>query len=258
MTDDTVNIIVIGYTINEEMAQIESDCLESILDNTTDCEYVLTFFNNYKSGSSLTHTWNRLIKESKCKYICLLNSDTIVYPGWLSKQLETLKSSRAYGFVGPSTNSCHSSQNKIPTFEASQKLPPNSVKILSRPICGFCLVFRKAVFLELGCFDERFTLYGQESDLLKRAAKRGYKFVWRQDAFVYHMGGATMKMAKVNIPAERNKARTIYNGKHGIKILQRPVQNKFINNKPGRRKNKSQVMQPATIINPKTVYRKYK
>jgi len=250
MTDmvHAVNIIVIGYTVSEKMKQIESNCVNSVVANT-EYPYHLTYYNNYKSGYSLTNVWNKFIRASKHKYICLLNSDTVVYPGWLTKLVETLDSDNTVGFVGPSTNNCHGSQRNVPSLEAASQLPCNSVRVSNVPLCGFCLLFEKQTFMNLGGFDERFKLYGQESDLLKRAQEKGYRFAWRQDAFVYHIGEATMKAAKVDIKSERAVARAMYNSKHGRTVHRRPAKPKEV-----KRKIKTVVIPPISS----NVLRKYK
>jgi GT2 family glycosyltransferase len=78
------------------------------------------------------------------------------------------------------------------------------------PISGFCLLFRRSLWLRLRGFDERYKLYGQESDFVDRAQKLGLKVVWRKDAFVYHEGEASVKAHSYDVQAEREKAKRIY------------------------------------------------
>jgi len=208
MVPDTVNIIVIGYTVSKIVSNLESSCIKSVIYNTN-TPYMLTYVNNLYSGMTLTDVWNYSISNSPCEYICLLNSDTEVFPGWLPKILDTLKSDNTYGFVGPSTDNCHSKQKSIPSYEQSKKFS-NQVEVLDSPLSGFCLLFRKSLWSEIGGFDTRFPLYGQESKFLDDAMNKGYKCVWRKDAFVHHVGEATMKAAGVDTKSERKKATDLY------------------------------------------------
>lgn len=208
MRPETVNIIVIGYNV----PKLERACLKSIHANTTH-PYLLTYYDNFASGLTLTQAWNKLIEYSPCNFICLLNNDTEVSPMWLVLMMDSLGKkvdSQEIGFVGPSTNSCHSPQKQIPTYEAALS-HAGEVEIMTAPISGFCLLFSKATWLELHGMDERYELYGQESDFIDRA-KNCLSLVcaWRKDAFVFHHGEASVKANNINVAEERKKAKTIY------------------------------------------------
>lgn len=226
-----VNIIVIGYNL----PNIDTDCLAHIIANTKYKPYVLTYFDNYDSGFTLTAIWNRFINKSDCDYICLLNNDTKVSPGWLEKMVETLESSNKIGFVGPSTNCCHSPQSTIGTAEKAAQ-HKDEVEIMTEPISGFCLLFRRGTWKKLNGFDEAYALYGQESDMVNRAKNLGFVSAWRKDAFVFHYGEMSVKAAKINVTKERNKARVQYwrktsTQKHPAKQLNKASLIKIVNNR---------------------------
>ena len=202
--NDKINIIIIGYNLPKE----EAACIESVKKNT-DIPATITFFDNFKSGHTLTEIWNRLIKDCDNKYICLLNNDTLVYPHWLSRMIETLAAYPKCGFVGPSTN-CHFGPSRtIRTWEQAEKCFGQCTEVVD-PLSGFCLLFERELWRKLGGFDERYYLYGQDTDLEDRGRQLGYKFLWRKDAFVYHIGEASSKKSGVNIKAERLIARKLY------------------------------------------------
>jgi len=203
--DATVHIIVIGYSLPKE----EKDCIESIHKNT-DYPCGLTFYDNYNTGHTLTYVWNTIIKHSPYNYICLLNNDTIVYPKWLSRMMETLLTYPKCGFVGPSTNDLKTGPSPEITTWLQAEANPKKIEVRTTPLVGFCLLFPKAVWTELNGFDERYTLYGQESDMEDRAMKMGYACIWRKDAFVYHIGEASAKKHNVDITTERRLARIRY------------------------------------------------
>lgn len=200
------NIIILGYKLPE----LEEKCIKSIIRNTKQ-PYLLTFIDNQGTNNTITEMWNTLIHATPnfCEYVCLLNNDTEVSPLWLSKMIDTLEVDPMYGFCGPSTNSCHSPQKNISTYEEAKKY--NGIhEIMKDPISGFCLVFKKKIWWELDGFDERYTHYGQESDLLDRAQQKGYKCIWQKDSFVYHVGEASVKSSKMNVKEEREKAKKLY------------------------------------------------
>ena len=202
------NIIILGY----KLPKLEEKCIKSIIRNTKQ-PYLLTFIDNHSTGKSLTEMWNMLVLTTPkwCKYICLLNNDTEVSPLWLSKMVDTLEKDPMYGFCGPSTNSCHSPQKNIPTYEQAQE-HKDEYEIMKDPISGFCLVFKKKIWLTLNAFDERFKFYGSESNFIDLAQQQGYKCVWQKDSFVYHVGEASVKSSKMNVQEEREKAKKLYWG----------------------------------------------
>lgn len=204
-----VDIIIVGYRVPD----IELECIETVIHNTK-YSYVLTYIDNYHTGYTLTQAWNKLIKASMCDYICLLNSDTAVSEGWLSKMMDTLLSDKQIGFVGPSTNNCHSPQKEVDTECKADVLASQEdvMEVMKDPISGFCVLFRRAIWEQLGGFNEKYKLYGQESDFIDRAQQAGYKAVWRKDAFVFHHGEVSVKKHGYDVETERNRAKKIYWG----------------------------------------------
>lgn len=208
MKEGTVNIIIIGYNV----PKLERICLRSVHANTAH-PYLLTYYDNFNSGLTLTQAWNKLIEHSPCKYICLLNNDTEVSPDWLTLLYDTLGKeidSKRVGFVGPSTSSCHSPQKEIPTQEEALQ-HRGEIEIMKQPLSGFCLLFAKSTWVDLSGFDERYGLYGQESDFIDRASRQlNLVGAWRKDAFVFHHGEASIKANNVDVDSERKKAKRIY------------------------------------------------
>lgn len=199
-----VNIIIIGYGLGS----IEIECLSSVITHT---QYpnVITYYDNVHDKYTLTEIWNKLIKASPCDFICLLNNDTKVTSDWLTRMMGTLIAVPECKFIGPSTNNCHSPQKKIPTKEIAEKHTGKAIA-MKDPISGFCLLFAKETWESVDGFDSRYKHYGQESDLIDRVQQQGGKCYWRQDAFVYHIGEASVKKSGIDIHAARMEARKLY------------------------------------------------
>jgi len=158
----------------------------------TDQPYHLTVYDNYPQNNNIGKLWNKLIDQSDAEYICLLNTDAEVTEGWLYKLLEVFEREKLVGCVGPTTNHAKNHQNSCP--------PSNNYDVVDfaktyegECLGGFCLVFPKYVWEDVGGFDENFGFYGQEVNLLDKMTARGYKQIWRKDAFVWHEGQATVK-----------------------------------------------------------------
>jgi GT2 family glycosyltransferase len=58
-------------------------------------------------------------------------------------------------------------------------------------IVGACLLARRAAFDEIGGFDERFWLYGEEVDLCRRMWDAGWRLRLVPEATAVHIGGAS-------------------------------------------------------------------
>lgn len=58
-------------------------------------------------------------------------------------------------------------------------------------VIGACFLIRRSTFESLGGFDERFWLYGEETDLCRRAADTGLRIELADDLQATHVGGAS-------------------------------------------------------------------
>jgi glycosyltransferase involved in cell wall biosynthesis/GT2 family glycosyltransferase len=58
-------------------------------------------------------------------------------------------------------------------------------------VVGACLLMRRDVVRQLGGFDERFWLYGEEADLCKRVRNAGFRVQFVPEAITRHVGGAS-------------------------------------------------------------------
>ena len=154
-----------------------------------------------------------LIEKSMAEYICLLNNDTIVYKGWLKKLIDVLKDD-SVGAVGPSTNQCHTPQKVDKIYKQKELVDFGKEYNGKLQLSGFCLLFPKRIWEEVGGFNEKFGFYAQENEFLLRVQRSGYKTIWRKDAYVWHKGEASgQKLAKeegFDIAKERELGNRLY------------------------------------------------
>ena len=210
MNKPLVDIFVVGYGLPE----LEEKCLGSVIRNTTDWPYILTFFDNYDTDFSLTDVWETFVEGCKQRFIVLLNNDTETHPKWLSRMMEVMLSDDTIGFCGPSTSACHSPQKTISTFEEAEKYI-GQVEEVKDPLSGFCFLMRREAWREVGGFDTRFGLYGSESDLADRAHRMGYRSIWVKSSYVFHHGEMSVKASGMNVKAERERAKKLYWSERG-------------------------------------------
>lgn len=186
-----VDIILVRY--NDQI--FYNDCLTAIATHTDDVQYSLKVHGNYPRNYNLGMLWNMLIRESREPYICLLNTDTRVTKGWLDKMMEVFEKEDNVAVVGPSTTHSGNPQ-EIGISSEEYKLVDYTKEYSGGNLCGFCLLFPKWVWEKVGGFPEDFGFYGQEEAFLYKVTKAGYRQIWRKDAFVWHYGGGSAKLAE--------------------------------------------------------------
>lgn len=142
--------------------------------------------------------------------VVLLNSDTIVTPGWLERLAACLVSSDQIATATPWSN--NGEITSIPNFCQANPVPSNldevaqaiadagsglqgaggEAKYPDLPTAvGFCMAISKRAIDSLGLFDEaQFGLgYGEENDFSLRARREGFRNVLCGDVYVAHLGG---------------------------------------------------------------------
>ncbi|MGH8033771.1 MAG: glycosyltransferase family 2 protein, partial [Lysobacterales bacterium] len=134
--------------------------------------------------------------------VVLLNSDTVLTPGWLSGLQRCLESSPEIATATPWTNNgeiaslpgfCQN--NPVPLdCDSVARLIATTGRALYPEIptaVGFCMAISRRAIDTLGLFDqELFGLgYGEENDFSMRARNAGMKNVLCDDVYVGHLGG---------------------------------------------------------------------
>jgi len=136
--------------------------------------------------------------------VVLLNSDTIVTPGWLQGLQRCLQSDEAIATATPWSN--NGEIVSLPRFCFNNPVPKSLEAIASvigatgipeypdlPTAVGFCMAISRKAIHELGPFDHAlFGLgYGEENDFSLRAIKAGYRNVLCDDVYVAHRGGCS-------------------------------------------------------------------
>ena len=191
----------------------------------------ITIIQN-RQNMGYTKSANLGLSSSQSSWALLLNSDTIVTPGWLEGMLAIAEADDKIALVGPLSNAATWQSIPQRRLENGQwsvnRIPENftlnswaglvtSLSDRAHPevslLNGFCLLMRRAAIEAIGLFDEAAfpDAYGEEVDLCVRAKKCGYKIVIADDVFVYHHksisygGRRRARLAKRGGIAFRNK-----------------------------------------------------
>ncbi|MEX2553049.1 MAG: glycosyltransferase, partial [Actinomycetota bacterium] len=140
-------------------------------------------------------TANRGFDLSEAEFICLMNSDTIVTPGWLERLIDCAQSDPRIAVVNPLSNMA---VNLSVPMAPGLNLNTMASALAARSrrdypdittAVGFCMLIKRRYLSWLGGFDP---IYGhgycEESDLCMRYTEAGLRVVAADDAFVYHKG----------------------------------------------------------------------
>lgn len=151
--------------------------------------------------------------------IVLLNNDILVTANWLRNMLICLESDPNIGMVGPVTNYISGEQQiKVP-YNRVDQMPEFARKHnVSNPelwrdtewLRGFCLLFRRELFEEIGYWDEGFEIGNYEdNDYNIRVRLAGKRLVIAADTFIHHYGSVSIK-AIGHLIAESNVRNEAY------------------------------------------------
>lgn len=146
---------------------------------------------------------NAAFAETGDDDVVLLNSDTVVTPGWLQRLADCAASDPRIATATPWSNNAEicsyprfCEPNPPPeqpdvVAEAAAGLPAEYPELPTA--VGFCMLVRRSALRMLGGFDAATfgAGYGEENDFCLRAAAMGWRNVLCPTAFVVHHGGAS-------------------------------------------------------------------
>jgi GT2 family glycosyltransferase len=143
--------------------------------------------------------FNRLVTSADADLYVLLESGSLVGPGWLAHLVAALDADPAHGLAGPSTNSAWNQQAVFPHNGGTQADLVRACELLRQgfhppwrtleplhSLADFCYAVKREVVEAVGAADEGYGLGPcWEMDYNIRAARAGFRGVWACHAYVY-------------------------------------------------------------------------
>ncbi len=208
-----VEIIVLNYKAPE----IEVKCAQHLIENTK-WPYKLNLFDNRPGTKNMSKIINKLIRESTCDYLVIMDSDCFVpklEPCWLTRCMETFERYPDCYVVSPAITriSCPQQRASAPRNASPEKF----IEIFANP----CSLHRKDVFEKVGYYDEDFLIYGSDVEWSYRLiTSPDCSAYLRPDVLVDHIhhgsagkaGREEEKYAKIKL-AEREYSSNLYKQK---------------------------------------------
>lgn len=170
-------------------------------------------------------------KVATRKYLCFLNSDTVVSPWswWAAK--EAFEADPRIAVTGPTT-SWAATKQKIPRamycryYWTNSQIYAFAKKYISNltprawvdlpMVAGFAFFIRRSIWEEFGGFDPNLPNYGNETELCKRLSNQGFRLIWTQNSYIHHFGKADYEgiMGEVMISQKRLVAKAYIDRLH--------------------------------------------
>jgi GT2 family glycosyltransferase len=246
--DLTLSIVIVSWNTQ----QVLRSCLASIfahppsstfetvvVDNGSTDASVATVRADFpqvqviENGSNLgfSRATNQGIRQTRGRFVLLLNSDTEVQPGVFDRLTRCMETHPRVGACGPMLlhpdGSFQSSHARFPVvwrellavmgvarwiWGSTYPSAPYRLSLAPGPVewvGGACLLIRRACVDQVGCLDEGFPMYSEEVDLCYRMRRHGWDVWYCPEARIIHLGGASSKRVPIYayVQLHRSKAR---------------------------------------------------
>lgn len=178
---------------------------------------------------------NQAIRQSRGRYVVLLNPDTVVQPGALETLVRFMDACPRAGAAGPRLlnpdGTLQPACYPAPTLSRElwrlchlDALRPYARYAVTgwhpdRPrevdvVQGTCLILRREALDQVGLLDEDYFMYSEEVDLCHRLRRHGWRVYWVPGAAVVHHGGQSTRQTAAAMFLRLYQGKILYFRKH--------------------------------------------
>lgn len=216
---DGTSIIIPTYN----QLELLKACIESIQTYTPELHEIIVIDNGSTDGtSSYLNTMadrirsklfpvnlgfaggtNQGLMMARGTTLMMLNNDTVVTHGWLTRLLECLRSQSRPALVGPVTNYISGDQlidtnyrtmAEMHAFAGDYHQANRGQWRSTGRLTGFCVLFTRESFRRIGYMDEGFVIGNcEDDDFGHRAKLLGHDLIIAANTFIHHEGSKTIK-----------------------------------------------------------------
>ena len=215
-------------------AQTFKDFEVIIIDDCTPDEGTVSFIKDFVKDRPNMHlvqntenmrfikTCNKGIRLAKGEYICLLNSDTEIKSTFVERNVEVLDSDASIGALSCIVVDRHG-HDWFCGGRYMKGIPINLENDFNGElpvdwIAGTAAFYRRAVFEEIGLFDESLIMYHEDVEYgLRMRAKTGYRACMISDRLVTHFLVPSIARIEVCIYSARNSV--LLSRKYAVRYL---------------------------------------
>lgn len=207
-----------SQSLNIEIIVIDNNSRDNSVKMIKELFPLVTLIEN-KTNLGFAAASNQGLKAMKGIYALLLNPDTEMMSGTLTKMLEFMKDNPRVGILGCkiideqgySQRSCHPTPlllrefsyilcklklDKILPARMTLRCYDNIIKSSHHPfavgwVSGACLMIKKEVIQDIGLLDENLFMFFEDVDWCVRANRKGWKVIYYpSNSILHHVGGS--------------------------------------------------------------------
>lgn len=136
--------------------------------------------------------WNQALQYADAPWVCFLNSDCLLLPGWYRPVYQTLNSDPLFQNIGPVVTE---GAFKLTDFfkMVQQRHPLKDITFLPDIPPGACFIVRRDLFEEVGYFDERYFVTFGYTDWTQRLVDKGYRIGRIAESQAHHFGSVSRR-----------------------------------------------------------------
>jgi len=161
---------------------------------------------------------NKGLKAAEAEYVCVVNNDIRVFPGWLSEMTRIADSDKRIGLVNPCWELPQAFNDKPGEYYRKVVVKKEGRYVETDWARGFCFLIKRQVIDRIGGLDEGFAPgYYDDWDYSVRAINNGFVVVRAEGAFVRHYGNVTFGkvFGKLRLNAELLRKQDMFEKKWG-------------------------------------------